>query len=147
MELIEKNKYEYGWAVYIEGGDQLPEGMAIMHELAGFENAYQSIANFVISCNWARSFLNYRTGEIRPIDLEKALQYAEQCTLSTLPTYLRIKNVHKLAWDLRWLKKKGVFVDTELQNAIEQITSKIARDITAEESKEYGCLKAIETGK
>lgn len=78
--LIARNPGEYALAVYLEGGDQLREGMAIIRELAAFESAYARTASFVLSSDWAQDFTDYsRHGgpASRPMDLQKALAWSQ----------------------------------------------------------------------
>jgi hypothetical protein len=75
--IILRDPGEYGLAVYLEGGQQLRSGMAIIGELAGFPNAYRRTARFVLASDWAQDFTDFRGGASRPLNLEKSLALAE----------------------------------------------------------------------
>ncbi|GEM_PF-3048895 len=75
--LISGNPDEYALAVYLEGGDQIKSGMAILRGLAGFRSAYTRMASFVLASDWSQDFTDYGGGPSRPLDLEKALGFAQ----------------------------------------------------------------------
>jgi hypothetical protein len=77
FDLLSKDPGEYGLAVYLEGGQQLRSGMAIIRELASFPNGYRRMAAFVLSSDWSQDFIDRRGGGSRPLDLAKALEYAQ----------------------------------------------------------------------
>lgn len=121
--LISGNPGEYALAVYLEGGDQLKDGMAIIGALAGFRSAYTRVARFVLSSDWSQDYTDYRGGASRPADLEKALASAQ--------------------WDL----KPGWYIPLRtayrLRNAVGEVA---ARDTAAPGLAEVrGRLKSFET--
>ncbi|HKP94137.1 MAG TPA: hypothetical protein VJ385_00130 [Fibrobacteria bacterium] len=75
--LLSRNAGEYALAVYLEGGDQLKEGMAIIAALAAFESAYSRLASFVLSSDWSQDFTDYGGNGSRPMDLQKAMAWAQ----------------------------------------------------------------------
>jgi hypothetical protein len=93
--LIRRNPGEYALAVYLEGGDQLQEGMAILQELAAFQSAYTRMASFVLSSDWAQDFTDYRGNRSRPLDLQKALAWAQWDKVPD--PYIPLRNAYRLA--------------------------------------------------
>jgi hypothetical protein len=75
--ILSRDPGEYALAVYLEGGQQLGAGMAILRELAAFPNAYSRMAAFVLSSDWSQDYLDRRSGATRPLDLEQALKFAQ----------------------------------------------------------------------
>jgi hypothetical protein len=67
---------EYALAVYLEGGDQLRQGMAVLRELASFPNAYARTAAFVLASDWAQDYLARGGDAPRRLDLDSALAWA-----------------------------------------------------------------------
>lgn len=106
--ILSRDPGEYALAVYLEGGQQLPAGMAIIRELAAFPNAYRRTAAFVLSSDWSQDYQDRRSGQTRPLDLGEALKFAQ--------------------WDLR----QGEYVPLRnayrLQNGLE---AQFRRDSTA----------------
>jgi hypothetical protein len=98
--ILSRDPGEYALAVYLEGGQQLRAGMAILRELAAFPNAYRRTAAFVLSSDWCQDYLDRGSGATRPMDLEQALKLAQ--------------------WDLR----QGAYVPLRnayrLQNAVKE---------------------------
>jgi hypothetical protein len=74
--VLERAPGEYALAVYLEGGDQLREGIAILRELASFPNAYAPTAAFVLCSDWSQDFRASSGGARRPLDLGRALAFA-----------------------------------------------------------------------
>lgn len=106
--ILSRDPGEYALAVYLEGGQQLRAGMAIIRELEAFPNAYRRTAAFVLSSDWSQDYQDLATGVARPMDLRKALRFAQ--------------------WDLRpgaYIPLRNAF---RLQNAIE---AGIRRDSTS----------------
>jgi hypothetical protein len=93
--IIRRNPSEYALAVYLEGGDQLKEGMAIIRELAAFPSAYCRMASFILSSDWAQDFTDYHGGASRPLDLQKALAWAQWD--KGQGTYIPLRNAFRLA--------------------------------------------------
>ena len=91
--LISRNPGEFALAVYLEGGGQLREGMAILQELSTFPNAYRSLAAFVLSSDWSQEYRDFRSGTVRAPDLEKALAFAQ---LRPEQGYIALKNAYRL---------------------------------------------------
>jgi hypothetical protein len=108
FSILSRDPGEYALAVYLEGGQQLRAGMAIIRELAAFPNAYRRTAAFVLSSDWSQDYQDRLSGVVRPMDLEQALRFAQ--------------------WDLR----PGAYIPLRnayrLQNAVE---AQIGRDSTA----------------
>jgi hypothetical protein len=77
FDLLSRARAEYALAVYLEGGDQLRAGMAAIRELASFPSAYASVARFVLCSDWAQDFRARSGGGARPLDLGKALAFAQ----------------------------------------------------------------------
>jgi hypothetical protein len=92
--LLSRNPGEYGLAVYLEGGDQLKQGMAILGELAAFESAYARLASFVLSSDWSQDFTDYRGSGSRPLDLQKALAWAQWD--KSRGAYIPLRNAYRL---------------------------------------------------
>jgi hypothetical protein len=92
--LISRNPGEYGLAVYLEGGDQLRDGMAIISELAATNSAYTRIASFVLSSDWSQDYRAFPEGTVRPLDLEKALAWAQWD--SEAGAYIPLRNAFRL---------------------------------------------------
>jgi hypothetical protein len=67
---------EYALAVYLEGGDHLAAGMAVLRELVAFPNAYARTAAFVLCSDWSQDYRAASGGTPRPLDLDSALAYA-----------------------------------------------------------------------
>jgi hypothetical protein len=92
--IITRNPGEYAMAVYLEGGDQLAQGMAIIRELAGFKSAYTRTAFFILSSNWAQDFTDYRGKGSRTLDLEKSLAMAQWD--KGQGSYIPLRNAYRL---------------------------------------------------
>ena len=92
--ILSRDPGEYALAVYLEGGQQLRAGMAIIRELAAFPNAYHRTAAFVLSSDWSQDYLDRRSGATRPLDLEQALKFA-QWDLGP-GAYVPIRNAYRL---------------------------------------------------
>jgi hypothetical protein len=92
--ILSRDPGEYALAVYLEGGQQLRTGMAIMRELAGFPNAYRRSAAFVLSSDWAQDYRDGAGGASRPLDLSKALETAQWDTAQG--TYIPLRNAYRL---------------------------------------------------
>jgi hypothetical protein len=92
--IIARNPGEYAMAVYLEGGDQLTQGMAIIGELAGFKSAYTRTASFILSSNWAQDFTDYRGKGSRALDLEKSLARAQWD--KGQGSYIPLRNAYRL---------------------------------------------------
>ncbi len=93
--ILARNPGEYGLALYLEGGDQLRDGMAIIAELAASQSAYTRAASFVLSSDWSQDFNDYAGGLSRPIDLQKALAWAQWDKGNG--AYIPIRNAYRLA--------------------------------------------------
>jgi hypothetical protein len=92
--ILARNPSEYALAVYLEGGDQLAEGMRIMRELAGFRSSYTHVAALVLSSDWSQDYTDLQGGPSRPIDLEKALASAQ---LDHAPgSYIALRNAYRI---------------------------------------------------
>lgn len=92
--IISRNPGEYGLAVYLEGGDQLRQGLAIMSDLAASQSAYSRVASFVLSSDWSQDFTDYRGPHSRPIDLQKALAWAQWDR--SQGAYIPLRNAYRL---------------------------------------------------
>jgi hypothetical protein len=74
--LLARAPEEYALAVYLEGGDQLQAGMAVLRGLASFPNGYARVAAFVLCSDWAQDFRARSGGAPRALDLGRALSFA-----------------------------------------------------------------------
>jgi hypothetical protein len=74
--LVSRAPGEYALAVYLEGGDQLRSGMAILREVASFPNAYARVAAFVLCSDWSQDFKAGSGGSPRPLDLGQTMAFA-----------------------------------------------------------------------
>lgn len=92
--ILSRDPGEYALAVYLEGGQQLRAGMAILKELAAFPNAYRGIARFVIASDLAQDFTDFKGGPSRPMDLEKAFELSEWSLESGL--YVPLRTAYRL---------------------------------------------------
>ena len=93
--VLSRNPREYGLAMYLEGGDQLREGMAIISELAATQSAYTRAAAFVLSSDWSQDFRDYQGPGSRSLDLQKAMAWAQWDMRAGW--YIPLKNAYRLA--------------------------------------------------
>lgn len=77
FSILSRDPGEYALAVYLEGGQQLRAGMAIIRELETFPNAYRRTAAFVLSSDWSQDYQDRFTGLARPLDLDQAMRFAQ----------------------------------------------------------------------
>jgi hypothetical protein len=107
--LLARAPGDYALAVYLEGGDQLRAGMAVLRELASFPNAYARTAAFVLCSDWSQDYRAHSGGTPRPLDLGRALAFAR--------------------WEKGWEKAGGAYPALRTAYRIEQaVAIQSARD-------------------
>ncbi|MEO7776604.1 MAG: hypothetical protein ABIY63_03680 [Fibrobacteria bacterium] len=92
--VLSRNPGEYGLAMYLEGGDQLKEGMAIISELAASQSAYTRAASFVLASDWSQDFIAYSGTGTRSLDLQKALAWSQWDRNAGI--YIPLRNAYRL---------------------------------------------------
>ena len=125
-QLIETDPIGYGMFIYMEGGDHLVQGHAIVKNLSESRSSYSSFARAVLAINYSHDALNSENGSIlrrKNPGLVENLYDGDQS--NEVPEYLKLKGCHAVFSHLN-----SDEVSSNLQTRINEVRNRNKNNMT-----------------
>ncbi|OGJ87618.1 MAG: hypothetical protein A2268_04225 [Candidatus Raymondbacteria bacterium RifOxyA12_full_50_37] len=97
MRIIKNKPEAYALFIYLEGGEHIKEGFAILKDLCETNSSYTEIAKTVLMLNYSERYYDWKQNKIeREIDFNKVEKYLNEVDIDKMPEYLKLRMCSKI---------------------------------------------------